>query len=62
MYGFGELENAVRNAERTINSLIKGCQRNGGRVFITLDSGECLQLTRKASLMYYTMINEKENR
>ena len=60
MYGLGQIEIATRNAERTINSLIEMCQRNEGRAFIVLDNGECLQLTGKASLMYYTMTGIRE--
>ena len=61
MYGLGQIEIATRNAERVINSLIGTCKRNKGRVFIVLDSGECLQLTGKASLMYYTMTGIRED-
>lgn len=60
MYGFGNTEVAIRNAERTINDLLKFCKNNNGKLYLNLDNGTTLCITDNVHLSYFTTIKVKE--
>ena len=60
LYGFGNTEIAIRNAERTINDLLKFCKKNNGKLYLYLDNGTTLCITDNVHLSYLTTIKVKE--
>ena len=60
LYGFGNTEVAIKNAERAINDLLKFCKNNNGKLYLYLDNGTTLNITDNVHLSYCTMINVKE--
>lgn len=60
MYGLGQTEVAIRNAERAINNLIDLCRYNNGQVYLTSDDGTRLCLTDNVHFSYFLAINIKE--
>jgi hypothetical protein len=60
LYGFGNTEVAIKNAERTINDLLKFCKKNNGKLYLHLDNGTTFCITDNVHLSFCTMIKIKE--
>lgn len=56
-------EARLREAERTINTLINAINREGGGVYISEldDSGFCNKLTRPIKITYWLPVEKREN-